>query len=418
MKLIQPIVVLLLLSFAVNAQEPGTISPGTGGGQNRETQVTSPDILDNGGVTFRLYAPEAKEVLVQGNWPEGRGMAMTKDDKGIWSVTTSALRPELWAYTFSVDGVRTLDPGNYNVSRDGVGFMNTVLVPGDRSEVMQPQQVPHGTMSAVWVPSTLMKTPRRAFIYTPPGYEGSEADYPVLYLLHGSGGDEDAWPTMGIANIIMDNLIAQGKAKPMIVVMPNAYWNELASLDLAGPRTAPPPGVGGGGNRPSAGAPGAGAPAAGANTENRYSSNVQDIVGDLIPFVEKNYRTLPGRKNRAIAGLSMGSQITANVGLSNLDVFASVGLLSAGMFRSQPGEIAAIEAIAPDFFKNPAETNKKLDLFFFTCGTEDARIDALRKTWDDLKAHDINFVSKTYPGDHEWRVWRHSLADLAQLLFR
>jgi enterochelin esterase-like enzyme len=158
----------------------------------------------------------------------------------------SALQPELWAYTFSVDGVRTLDPGNYNVARDGVGFMITVLVLGEVSAVFQPRRVPHGTMTTLWVPSTAMKTPRRMFVYTPPGYEGSTTRYPVLYLLHGSGGDEDAWPTMGIANVIMDNLIAQDTAQPMIVVMPNAYWNEIA----AGPRKAPPPGVGSGGVPP------------------------------------------------------------------------------------------------------------------------------------------------------------------------
>ena len=210
-------------------------------------KIQSPEVLRDGRITFRLFAPKATEVLVQGNWQGGRGLAMTKDASGVWSVTTAALQPELLAYTFSVDGVRTLDPRNYNVARDGVGFMNTVLILGESTAVMQPQRVAHGTMTTRWVPSTLMKTPRRIFVYTPAGYEESSAKYPVLYLLHGSGGDEDAWPTVGIANVIMDNLIAQGKSKPMIVVMPNAYWNEIASLDLAGPRTAPPPGVGCGG---------------------------------------------------------------------------------------------------------------------------------------------------------------------------
>ena len=123
-----------------------------------------------------------------------------------------------------MDGVRTLDPNNYNVSRDGVGFMNTMLVLSDQTAVFQPKRVPHGSVTAMWVPSTAMKTPRRMFVYTPPGYEDNTTRYPVLYLLHGSGGDEEAWPVMGIANVIMDNLIAEGKARPMIVVMPNAYW--------------------------------------------------------------------------------------------------------------------------------------------------------------------------------------------------
>jgi enterochelin esterase-like enzyme len=395
---------LVLFSNTLLAQEPPTVSPGTRGGQAQAAAVRSPEVLPDGRVTFRLLAPKATEVQVNGNWQGGRDLAMTKDASGVWSVTTAPLQPELWAYTFAIDGIRTLDPRNYNVARDGVGFMNTVLILGDRSSVLQPQKVAHGTMTTMWVPSTPMKTPRRAFMYTPPGYEGSTAKYPVLYLLHGSGGDEDAWPTMGIANVIMDNLIAQGKAKPMIVVMPNAYWNEIASLDLAGPRTAPPPGVGGGGG--------------GRGAAPNYGNNDIDIVDDLIPFVEKHLRTLPGRENRAIAGLSMGSEITANVGFKRLDVFASVALLSAGMFRNQPGGTAAIEAILPGFLADAAATNKKLRLLFFTCGTEDPRIEALKKTWDDLSARKINFVFKTYPGEHEWRVWRHSLADLATLLFR
>jgi enterochelin esterase family protein len=328
---------------------------------------------------------------------------MARDASGVWSVTTSPLQPELWAYTFSVDGVRTLDPRNYNVARDGVGFMNTVLVLGDSSAVMQPQRVPHGTVTATWVPSTLVKTARRAFVYTPAGYEGGAEAYPVLYLLHGSGGDEDAWPTMGVANVILDNLIAQGKARPMIVVMPNAYWSEIASLDLGGPRAAPPPGVGT-----------SGGPAATPS----YDNNVKDIVDDLIPFVERRFRTRAGPENRAIAGLSMGSEITANVGFKRPDVFGSIALLSPGMFRRTPGGTAAIEAIAPGFLADPAATNRKLRLLFFSCGTEDARIEALKKTWGDLAARRIAFVTRTYPGEHEWRVWRHSLADLAPLLFR
>jgi enterochelin esterase family protein len=296
-----------------------------------------------------------------------------------------------------------LDPGNYNVARDGVGFMNTLLVPGEASAVFQPRPVPHGTMTATWVPSTAMKTPRRMFVYTPPGYEASTAKYPVLYLLHGSGGDEDAWPTMGIANVIMDNLIEQGKAKPMIVVMPNAYWNEIASLDIAGPRAAPPPGVGSGGVPP------------------RFDANEKDIVGDLIPFVEKNYRTLPGRENRALAGLSMGSSITVNVAVKRLDVFASIGVLSAGMFRGAadaPGGAALLGKINPDFLADAAATNKKLRVFFISCGTEDPRMEALTKLQEELRNRKINFTFKSYPGEHEWKVWRHSLADMAPMLFR
>ncbi len=402
MKLVQLIVATTVLGATLLAQEAPVTSPGTGGGQAKKVQ--SPEVLPDGRVTLRLLAPRATEVAVHGNWERSRDIPMTKNDSGVWSVTTAPLQPELWAYTFSVDGVRTLDPNNYNVARDGVGFMNTVLVLGDSSAVFQARQVPHGSMTVEWVPSTAMKTPRRMFVYTPPGYEGGTTKYPVLYLLHGSGGDEEAWPVMGIANVIMDNLIAAGKSKPMIVVMPNAYWNELASLDDAGPRTAPPPGVGSGAGAAS------------------YEPNEKDIVDDLIPFVDKHYRTLASRENRALAGLSMGAGIAGQVGLKRLDVFANVGLLSSGMFRgtatAPPAGSELLGKISPGFLDDPAATNKKLRLFFVSCGTEDPRLDSLTKVTNDLQNRKIHVVYKTYPGEHEWKVWRHSLADMAPMLFQ
>jgi enterochelin esterase-like enzyme len=403
MKLIRTLAGPVVLCLTLLAQEAPTTSVVTGGGQAPAARITSPQVLPDGRITFRLPAPKATEVLLQGNWKGATGLAMTKDNSGLWSVTTPALEPELWAYTYSVDGVRTLDPNNYNVARDGVGFMNTVLVPGEASAVFQPRAVPHGTMTAVWFPSAAMKTPRRMFVYTPPGYEESPAKYPVLYLLHGSGGDEEAWPSMGSANVIMDNLIAQGTARPMIVVMPNAYFAELASLDLAGPRTAPPPGAG-----PSS---------------QDFESQERAIVGDIIPFVEQHYRTLPGRENRALAGLSMGSGITLNVGVKRLDVFSSLGVMSSGTFGGgNPNApvvgVALLDKIDPGFLADPAAANKKLHLFFFSCGTEDPRIPILTKVEEDLRSRGINLIFKRYPGAHEWKVWRHSLADMAPLLFR
>jgi enterochelin esterase-like enzyme len=383
------------------AQESTTTSVGTG--PAGAAKVRSPEVRADGRVTFRILAPKATAVLVEGNWAGGRNLPMSKDASGFWSVTSPPLQPELWAYTFSVDGVRTLDPNNYNVSRDGVGFMNTLLVLGDQSSVFEPQRVPHGTVTAMWVPSTVMKTSRRMFVYTPPGYEASKARYPVLYLLHGSGGDEEAWPVMGIANVIMDNLMATGKIKPMIVVMPNAYWGEIASLDVAGPRTAPPPGVG-----------------SGAGAAN-YGANEKDIVGDLIPFVDMHFRTVSSREDRALAGLSMGAGITMNVALKRLDEFASVGILSSGGFRGlggAPEGAAVIEKIAPDFFADPAATNQKIRLLFLSVGTEDPRLPSLTELQEQLRSRHINFVFKTYPGEHEWKVWRHSLVDMAPLLFQ
>lgn len=403
-----PLALLLFPVTLLAQQSPGTNAVGTGPGSPyglAHATVRSPVVLPDGRVTFRLAAPKAAQVLVQGDWPGGLDLAMTKDAAGQWSVTTPTLQPEIWTYTFVVDGVPALDPRNYNVLRDGTRYMNWVLVPGAASDLYVARQVPHGTVSMAWFPSTRLKAARRVFVYTPPGYEGGTERYPVFYLLHGSGGDENAWNEMGSASVILDNLIAQGKMRPMIVVMPNAYWDEQAALDTAFPRTSQPPGVGSG--------------------RRDYDGNEQDIVGDLIPYVEKHYRTLPGREHRALAGLSMGSGITANVGLKRLDVFASIGIMSAGMFGNStnpasvpPEGVMLLEKISPGLVTNSAATNEKLKLFYFSCGVDDTRIQHFTKAVEDLQRRGVEAVFKTYPGAHEWRVWRSSLVDMAQLLFR
>ncbi len=277
-------------------------------------------------------------------------------------------------YTLSIDGVTTLDPGNSKVLRDGVRRLNALPVPGPGSALYQVGKVPHGTVAAVWYPSPVLKTPRRMLVYTPAGYEGGTRRYPVLYLFHGGGGDEEAWNELGSTSAIMDNLIAQGKAKPMIVVIPNANWNDTSILEPAAPRGQPA--------APRAGQPGA-APAAprggqpgtaAATTGQDYSVAEREIVTGMIPYVEANYRVLPGRENRAIAGLSMGGGISINVGLKRLDVFATVAQFSSGMFGGT-GPAAGtgtgggyapfdIDKISPGFLKDAAATNKKLKLLY------------------------------------------------------
>ncbi len=402
-------VAALLLPASLLAQQPGgSTGVGTGPGSAfglAHAAVQSPEVRLDGRITFRLVAPKAAQAFVQGDWPGGRDLAMTKDSAGLWSVTTGPVEPELWTYTFTVDGLPLLDPRNYNVLRDGTRFMNTVIVPGPASALYQAGPVPHGTITVTWFPSTALKASRRMLVYTPPGYEAGTQRYPVLYLLHGSGGDEHAWNEMGSASVILDNLLAQGRITPMIVVMPNAYWDEQAALDHAFRRTSQPPGVGSG--------------------RRDYDGNEKDIVNDLVPFVEKHYRTLPGREHRALAGLSMGSGITANVGLKRLDLFASIGIMSAGMFgnSTNPAAVPAegvmlLEKISPGLVTDPAATNKKLRLFFFSCGVTDTRIAYFTKAVEDLKNRQVKVEFKTYPGEHEWRVWRRSLVDMAQLLFR
>lgn len=408
MRLCLAFILSVLPGTLLAQQSPGTNGVGTGPGSPfglAHAAVRSPEVHADGRVTFRLVAPKSTEVMVQGDWEGGLDLPMKKDASGVWSVTTRPLQPEQWTYTFMVDGVPTLDPRNYNTLRDGTRYMNWVLVPGAASELFVARRVPHGTVTATWFPSTALKAARRMLVYTPPGYEGGTERYPVLYLLHGSGGDEHAWNEMGSASVTLDNLIAQGRMRPMIVVMPNAYWDEEASLDNAFTRTSQPPGVGSG--------------------RRDYEANEQDIVGDLIPFVEKHYRARPGRENRALAGLSMGSGITVNVGLKRLDVFASIGIMSAGMFGNRtnqasvsPDGVMLLEKISPGLVTNPATTNEKLDLFYFSCGVDDTRIEYFTRAVEDLQRRGVDVTFKTYPGAHEWRVWRSSLVDLAQLLFR
>ena len=243
-------------------------------------RVVSPEILPDKKVTFRLLAPKAGTVVLNGNWEQGTSIPMNKDDQGIWSVTVGPLGEQLWGYSFNVDGLKVMDPGNGEYQRDGQRYDNLLMIAGPASDAWTfKPDIPHGTMSAVWYPSKILKQPgRRMYVYTPPGYESGTAKYPVFYLLHGGGGDEDAWTTMGRANIILDNMIAAGKAKPMIVVMPNGNATQTVSQGYAyGPTPpvravaapAPPPvqaaqGGLGMGARGAAGAPPAapGAPAA------------------------------------------------------------------------------------------------------------------------------------------------------------
>ena len=421
-----------LVTTAAAQQPPAAPQQGREGRAGQAAPAPAPrsaEVAADGRVTFRLSAPKAAEVVVNGDWENGRGLAMTRDAAGVWSVTTPPLAPEIWTYTFSVDGATMLDPGNYHVVRDGTRYLNSVLVPGAGSALYQTGKMPHGTVSAVWYPSTALQAARRMLVYTPPGYEGSTARYPVLYLFHGGGGDEEAWSDMGSANVIMDNLIAQGKAKPMIVVMPNANWTEPAVLDKGGPRppapargAGPQAAPGAGGQAAAGGARGAGgqaAPGAAPGGGQNYDRAEKEIVDDIIRFVERHYRALTGRENRAIAGLSMGGGISINVGLKRLDVFATVGQFSSGMFGGVGGYAPFdVEQLSPGFYKNAAATNKRLRLLYFSCGTEDPRMEFQTKVVEQMRSRGITLTFKAYPGGHVWRVWRNSLADIATMLFR
>jgi hypothetical protein len=255
---------LLILAGVLAAQQPPAApapAPGQAPrGMGAPQGPPSPEVLSDNRVTFRLPAPKAAEVLLNGDWPGGTRQAMTKDESGTWSITVGPLTPEFWGYSYSVDGVTVLDPRNGNTKRDGTRIANILLIPGPASDLYGVKDVAHGTVSMVWYESPTVKLTRRMYVYTPPGYETGTAKYPVFYLLHGGGGDEDAWFTLGRTSQILDNLIASGKAKPMIVVMTNGNANQKMA-----PGSGPVPGQGAGmgGARAAvpAAAPGASAPA-------------------------------------------------------------------------------------------------------------------------------------------------------------
>ncbi len=264
-QIVQTLGMFIMLSlFAINADAQSRRGP----------RVTSPEIKSDNSVTFRLLAPDAVKVTLSGNWMAGWGtqVDLTKGDSGIWAVTTEVLPPEFYTYSFNVNGVKTLDLVNPQVVRDGTRFENYVIVPGKESEVYSVKNVPHGVLSKVWYPSPSLEKNRRMYVYTPPGYAGSNEKYPVFYLLHGAGGDEDAWTTLGRTPYILDNLIAEGKAKPMIVVMTNGNaWSSAAPGEEPKVENAPD------------------------FSQMARGGFEKSLVNDVVPYIEKHYRVLTNK---------------------------------------------------------------------------------------------------------------------------
>jgi enterochelin esterase-like enzyme len=384
----------------------------------------SPEIAADGSVIFRLRAPQAVSVGVGGSWQPGftsPPIAMTKGDDGIWQVTVKDLKPEYWTYNFVLDGVRIPDPGNPYMMRDGVRFLSLLAIPGSGSALYELTAVPHGVVQQVWYPSpTLGMAARRMYVYTPPGYESGTERYPVLYLLHGAGGDEDAWDNLGRARYILDNLIAAGKAKPMIVVMTNGNWNQIAA-----------PGVAPQAEMEFTGRPDPAAfRAMMANTFKFADSLTQDVV----PSVDKTYRTIPDSDHRALAGLSMGGGQTLYEGLGHMDTFSYVASFSGAVIMLPgamkitpgapafgPGAMQEIDtsALAADFPGLDASTNAKLHLLYISVGEKDGLLKTNQQFMDWLTEKGVAYQKLVLPGyAHEWAFWRISLADLAPRLFQ
>jgi enterochelin esterase-like enzyme len=377
-------------------QKPATPNPA----MFRRNVVVSPEILPDNKVTFRLYAPNALVVNISGTWMPGYGKteSLIKNDTGLWAITLGPLNPEFYGYTYNVDGVKTLDPSNSRIRRDGVNYENILAISGKESDLYSVKDIPHGVLSKVWYKSPVLGMTRRMYVYTPADYAESKTKYPVLYLLHGAGGDEDAWTTMGNACQIMDNLIAQGKSKPMIVVMTNgnplsaAAPNEgPVNLNLTNPPTAGPNGMASG----------------------KFE---ESLVKDVVPFIEKNYRTLKDKDNRAIAGLSMGGLHTQNITFGNPTMFSYIGVMSMGIV-----DWKARGVIMPEVDMDAqAEALKKsgVKLYWVGVGKEDFLYKSVEDLRKFLDKHQFKYIYRESSGGHTWANWRIYLSELAPMLFK
>jgi enterochelin esterase-like enzyme len=367
---------------------------------------TSPEIHPDRTITFRYYAPDAKKVAVRGELG-GKAYDMMKDAQGLWSVTSTVLPPDIYAYAFIVDGVTALDPRNANTKYGygSFGATSVVEVPGDGPQFYDIKPVPHGAVTIQPYVSKSMGVGRTAWIYTPPNY-GQAGNLPVLYLLHGGGDIESGWTMIGRANLILDNLIAEGKAKPMVVVMPlgqgiQSFWTGPAkAVDDTLARMAGAPldeiiralmaGDGKGGLSPV----------------------TRDILEDVMPMVERTYKVSRRPDDRAIAGLSMGGGQTINLAFSRPELFRYVLLMS-------PAAGAGAEVLYPEVFKTPSKLNQQFKLLWLGVGKEDTLTGPGDKVFvDALTKAGIKITYDLIDGRHEWTVWRRQLRDMAPKLFR
>jgi enterochelin esterase family protein len=391
---------VVLASMAFAAAASGQERPATRGaeaaastqparfGGPRGPAVVSPDVRDDRHVTFRVLAPKAEAVRLNiGDLPgnPGQQRTLTKGDNGVWELTLGPVDAGTYRYVFSVDGMNVVDPRNQAVSESNGNVWSVVHVPG--AGFMDRADVPHGAVASVYYHSSALKTDRRMHVYTPPGYETSQDKYPVFYLLHGAGDSDDSWTSVGRANFILDNLIAAGKAKPMVVVMPAGHTGPFSF-------GAPPAADG----RPSLGA-------------NGFE---EDFTTDIRPYVEKHYRVNTDRNSRAIAGLSMGGAQTLNIALPDLKDYGYVGVFSSGLlFRNMSDWEKQFQG---KFDDGDAKQGPKL--LWFSTGSQDFLINQTRQSVDLLKKLGLNPVFKESEGAHTWINWQRYLDEFAPQLFR
>lgn len=369
--------------------------------------VVSPEIHENNTVTFRLKAPKAVKVQVTGDFLptqkiktqfgefDGPGVADLKEGKdGVWEYTTpEPLSPELYSYSFIVDDLKMMDPANVYMIRDVATVTNVFIVGGERADLYKVNKVPHGTVSRVWYNSPTLGMDRRLTVYTPAGYETSGKRYPVFYLLHGMGGDEEAWIALGRTSQILDNLIAQGKAKPMIVVMTNGNASQEAapgesSLGMVTPTMQLP---------------------------QTMEGSFETAFPDVVKFIDKNYRTIRNKQNRAIAGLSMGGFHSLHISKQYPDLFNYIGLFSAAILPNKEVKSPVYDDLEG---KLKIQFSGKPALYWIAIGNQDFLYKAnedYRKLLDE-KGYKYTYY-ETGEG-HIWKNWRIYLTEFVPLLFK
>jgi len=345
-----------------------------------------PRILPDNRVVFQVRAPNAGQVQIN----LGRNYDMKKDDSGVWTVTTAPQDAGFHYYSLVVDGVSISDPASQSFF--GTGRMSSAIeIPESSVDFYTVKGVPHGDIRSKPYFSKVTKSWRRLFVYAPPGYDQETGQkYPVLYLQHGGGEDETGWAVQGKTASILDNLIAAGKARPMLVVMDN-------------------------GNLPSAG----GAP--GGYSSAAMAGFADELMDNIVPFIESNYRVKADAKNRALAGLSMGGGQAFYVGLGHRDKFSSIGVFSTGLFggiNNNAGNPFNAEEQMPGILTKAKAFNDSLKVFYISVGEQDPRLEPTKTAVADFKSHGLKVEFTSFPGGHEWQVWRKSLHDFTPRLFK
>ena len=360
--------------------------------------IISPEIYNDKSVTFRFLAPHAENVSVGGDflpingWMPGTEQ-MTKDQNGLWSFTTKPLDSELYTYAFIVDSLQVNDPNNVYYRRDVTNTLNIMLVEGGQADLYKVNEVPHGTVAKRWYQSPGNKMTRRITIYTPPGYESGKKQFPVLYLLHGMGGDEEAWMTLGRASQILDNLIATGKAAPMIVVMPNGNVAQEAAPGESSKGFYKP----------------------NFNLPHTMDGQMEETFIDIVNFIDNNYRTIKNKSGRAIAGLSMGGFHSLHISRYYPNTFDYIGLFSGAIKPNERNQSKVYANIESTLQK---QKNNGYKLYWIGIGKDDFLYKANTEYRSELDRIGMKYTYRESEGGHTWRNWRIYLSEFAPLLFK